>query len=123
MSVIFRRIFNTLQRANPQILKYSTVVENQIENQADNTTEEKDIVPIISKRQYDDDDRLYQKIREVWIENFDTVEEKKLGLMSLHPHVYATAPRMDMIHQNVRWQKMYRWVVSVKLFLYFTRFN
>lgn len=109
MSVIFRRIFNTLQRANRQALKYSTVVENQVENQVD-TTEEKDIVPIISKRQYDDDDRLYQKIREVWIENFDTVEEKKLGLMSLHPQVYATAPRMDMIHQNVRWQRMYRWV-------------
>ncbi|XP_039751464.1 39S ribosomal protein L4, mitochondrial [Pararge aegeria] len=52
----------------------------------------------------------YTKPREVWIENLDTIEEKKLGLFELHPLVYATVPRIDLIHRNVEWQKKYRWV-------------
>lgn len=52
----------------------------------------------------------YTKPREVWIENLDTIEEKKLGLMELHPSVYAASPRIDIIHNNVTWQKKYRWV-------------
>lgn len=66
--------------------------------------------PIISKRDYQDEKFLYQKPREIWIENLDTAERKKLGLMTLHPDVYGTAPRIDIIHQNVQWQRMYRWV-------------
>lgn len=98
--MIFRRIINKLQGVSSQTLKYCTIVENQ-------TT--KDITPIISKIQYDETN-VYQKPRQVWLENLDTVEEKKLGLITLHPHIYAAAPRIDIIHQNVRWQKMYRWV-------------
>ncbi|CAG9113834.1 unnamed protein product [Plutella xylostella] len=52
----------------------------------------------------------YTRPREVWIENLDTIEEKKLGLMELHPSVYAASPRIDIIHNNVTWQKKYRWV-------------
>ncbi|XP_059049631.1 large ribosomal subunit protein uL4m [Achroia grisella] len=52
----------------------------------------------------------YTKPREVWIENIDTIEEKKVGLFELHPQVYADMPRIDIIHQNVTWQKKYRWV-------------
>lgn len=52
----------------------------------------------------------YTKPREVWIENLDTIEEKKLGLFELHPSVYAAPPRIDIIHRNVVWQKKYRWV-------------
>lgn len=99
--MIFRRIINKLQGVSSQTLKYCTIVENQTI---------KDITPIISKIQYDDETNVYQKPRQVWLENLDTVEEKKLGLITLHPHIYAAAPRIDIIHQNVRWQKMYRWV-------------
>ncbi|KPI96807.1 PREDICTED: 39S ribosomal protein L4, mitochondrial [Papilio xuthus] len=53
---------------------------------------------------------LYTKPREVWIENLDTVEEKKLGLFELHPSVYAAMPRIDIIHRNFVWQTKYRWV-------------
>ncbi|XP_013187128.1 large ribosomal subunit protein uL4m [Amyelois transitella] len=53
---------------------------------------------------------LYTKPREVWIENLDSIEEKKLGLFELHPDVYAAVPRIDIIHNNVVWQKKYRWV-------------
>jgi len=52
----------------------------------------------------------YQVPREVWVENLDTIEEKKLGLMGLHPEVFATAPRIDIIHQNATWQRKYRYV-------------
>lgn len=52
----------------------------------------------------------YTKPREVWIENLDTVKEKKLGLFELHPLVYAAQPRIDIIQRNVIWQRKYRWV-------------
>ncbi|XP_050462590.1 39S ribosomal protein L4, mitochondrial [Cataglyphis hispanica] len=104
MSMIFRRIINKLQATTCQTLskQYCTIVENK--------TKAEDITPIISKIQYDDEINIYQKPRQVWLENLNTVEEKKLGLITLHPHVYAAAPRIDIIHQNVRWQQMYRWV-------------
>ncbi|XP_072744314.1 large ribosomal subunit protein uL4m [Anoplolepis gracilipes] len=105
MSMIFRKIVNKLQKTTCQTLKlskYCTIVENQ--------TKAEDITPIISKIQYDDATNVYQKPRQVWLENLDTVEEKKLGLITLHPHIYAAAPRIDIIHQNVQWQRMYRWV-------------
>ncbi|KAL0267464.1 UNVERIFIED_CONTAM: hypothetical protein PYX00_009723 [Menopon gallinae] len=50
----------------------------------------------------------YTKPREIWVENFDTVEEQKLGIIKLHPKVFATIPRLDIIHQNVVWQTLYR---------------
>lgn len=52
----------------------------------------------------------YQAPRQVWIENFDTVEEQKLGLIELHPEIFAAQPRIDVIHQNVEWQRKYRFV-------------
>ncbi|XP_012234005.1 large ribosomal subunit protein uL4m [Linepithema humile] len=102
MSIIFRRIINKLQGINFQSLKYCTIVENQAKVE--------DFTPTISKIQYDDENNLYQKPREVWLENLDTVQEKKLGLITLHPHIYAAAPRIDIIYENIRWQRMYRWV-------------
>ncbi|KAJ8730918.1 hypothetical protein PYW08_002331 [Mythimna loreyi] len=52
----------------------------------------------------------YTKPREVWIENLDTIEEQKLGLFELHPSVYAAPPRLDIINQNVVWQRKIRFV-------------
>ncbi|XP_014478102.1 PREDICTED: 39S ribosomal protein L4, mitochondrial [Dinoponera quadriceps] len=102
MSMIFRQVVNKLQGATRQALRYCTIVENQ--------TKAQDIVPIISEVRYDDESTLYQKPRQVWLENLDTVKEKKLGFVTLHPQIFAATPRIDIIHQNVRWQKMYRWV-------------
>jgi len=53
---------------------------------------------------------IYMKPRQVWIENMDTAEEAKLGILDLHPHIFAANPRIDIIHQNVVWQMKYRWV-------------
>jgi len=105
MSMLFRRIVSKLPETTCSSLKYCTTIENRVKVE--------DIVPVISKIQYDDENNFYQKPRQVWLENLNTVEEKKLGLVTLHPHIYAAAPRIDIIHQNVRWQKMYRWVVSI----------
>lgn len=52
----------------------------------------------------------YTKPRQVWLENLDTIDEKKLGILELHPDVFGTNPRIDLIHQNVRWQQMYKYV-------------
>lgn len=52
----------------------------------------------------------YLKSRQVWVENLDTIDEKKMGLLDLHPEVFADSPRIDVIHQNVRWQRMYGYV-------------
>lgn len=52
----------------------------------------------------------FSKVREVWIENMNTVEEKKLGLIELHPEVFATQPRVDIIYDNIEWQRKYRYV-------------
>nr|CAH7754527.1 unnamed protein product [Callosobruchus chinensis] len=52
----------------------------------------------------------YQKPRQVWLENLDTIDEQKLGILELHPSIFAANPRIDLIHLNVRWQQLYRYV-------------
>lgn len=52
----------------------------------------------------------FQKPRQVWLESLDTIDERKLGILILHPDIFATNPRIDIIHQNVKWQQLYRFV-------------
>jgi len=104
MSMILRRLVDKLQGISYQTLKYCTIVENQRKIE--------DVAPIISKIQYKDENVLYQNLRQVWLENLDTIQEKKLGIVTLHPQIYAATPRIDIIHQNVKWQRLYRFVVS-----------
>ncbi|KZC09108.1 PREDICTED: 39S ribosomal protein L4, mitochondrial [Dufourea novaeangliae] len=102
MSMILRNVITKLQAYSQQALRCSTIATNE------QITHE--IVPIINKKKYENEQFLYQKPREVWLDNLNTVERKRLGLMILHPDVYAAAPRIDIISQNARWQKMYRYV-------------
>jgi len=53
---------------------------------------------------------VYQKERQAWIENLDSIERRNVGLIELHPDVFAATPRIDILHQNVHWQRMYRYV-------------
>jgi len=46
--------------------------------------------------------------RQVWVENMDTVEEEKLGMIELNPDVFAVYPRIDFIHANMVWQQNYK---------------
>ncbi|RZF46650.1 hypothetical protein LSTR_LSTR014986 [Laodelphax striatellus] len=50
----------------------------------------------------------FEKPRQAWVENLDTVEEKKLGLIDLHPNVFGVMPRLDIIYENMLWQQKYR---------------
>lgn len=111
--MVLRNVVTKLQICSHQAAKLCTAVINE------QTTSE-ELVPIISKTNYDDKFQ-FQKPREVWLENLDTVERKKLGLMFLHPEIYAAPPRIDIIHQNVRWQRMYRFVVITKLYQVFIK--
>lgn len=52
----------------------------------------------------------YESTREAWVENMDTVQERKLGLIHLHPAIFGGKPRIDILHTNVRWQRLYRYV-------------
>lgn len=50
----------------------------------------------------------YVKPRQAWLCNLDTVQEEKLGLIELHPLIFAAMPRLDIIFHNYYWQKRYR---------------
>lgn len=100
--MILRNVIKKFQTCTNQTLRFCTAVtDKQIDQK---------IIPIISKRSYDDENFFYQKPREVWLENLDKVERNKLGLVFLHPEIYGASPRIDIIHQNARWQKLYRHV-------------
>ncbi|XP_058120854.1 large ribosomal subunit protein uL4m [Anopheles ziemanni] len=48
--------------------------------------------------------------RQVWLENMSTVEEKKVGIIELNNSIFGAAPRIDIVHQNIEWQRKYRFV-------------
>lgn len=52
----------------------------------------------------------YRTPRQIWLENLDTIDEKKLGILELHPEVFAVNPRIDIVQRNVTWQTLYRYV-------------
>jgi len=68
-------------------------------------TEEK--LPLMTSRQHSFP-ITYGKPRQAWIESLATLESKKLGMVDLHPDVFATYPRIDILAKNIRWQKVYR---------------
>ena len=58
--------------------------------------------------------------REVWIENLDTEEEQKLGIMKLNSQIFAATPRIDIIHKNIEWQRSIRHVSFASEFSIFS---
>ncbi|KAL1121951.1 hypothetical protein AAG570_003359 [Ranatra chinensis] len=52
----------------------------------------------------------YEPPRQAWVESLNSPEEEKLGIVDLHPDVFGEMPRIDVIHENVRWQRMYKFV-------------
>lgn len=47
-------------------------------------------------------------IRQAWVENLDTKGKNLLGIIDLHPEIFGTMPRVDLIHENIQWQKKYK---------------
>lgn len=52
----------------------------------------------------------YIEPKQAWLENMDTISSEKLGIIDLHPDVFGTPPRMDILHENVVWQHKYRYI-------------
>ena len=53
----------------------------------------------------------HKKPRQAWLETLNTIDEQRVGLIDLHPEVFGTQPRIDILHQNIEWQRKYRKVV------------
>lgn len=50
----------------------------------------------------------YEPPRQAWVENLDTIEEVKKSIIDLHPDVFGVMPRIDVIQENVKWQRNYK---------------
>ncbi|KAL5104579.1 39S ribosomal protein L4 mitochondrial [Taenia crassiceps] len=46
--------------------------------------------------------------RQVWVESLNEEKERYLDIVDLHPDVFATFPRLDIVHKNLYWQAHYR---------------
>jgi len=49
----------------------------------------------------------YGEPKQVWVENLDSIEEKKRKIIELCQDVFAVYPRMDVIRDNQTWQETY----------------
>jgi hypothetical protein len=52
----------------------------------------------------------FVKPREVWVSNLLEEDDNAEGIKTLHPKIFADTPRIDIIHQNMQWQRNYRFV-------------
>ncbi|CAI2353568.1 unnamed protein product [Caenorhabditis sp. 36 PRJEB53466] len=57
----------------------------------------------------------FVKTPQAWISSLETVDEEKIGLVDLHPDIFRTAPRIDILHRNLTWQSVYRNVQMTKM--------
>ncbi|MFH4976079.1 hypothetical protein AB6A40_002788 [Gnathostoma spinigerum] len=55
-----------------------------------------------------DEKNPYLTIPQTWVTTLSSVEEKRVGIISLHPEVFRVPPRLDILHRNVTWQLNYR---------------
>jgi len=49
----------------------------------------------------------YGEAKQVWIENLSSIKPERKGILDLHPDVFGVYPRMDIIHDNIKWQMQY----------------
>uniref|UniRef100_A0ABI7Z832 Mitochondrial ribosomal protein L4 n=1 Tax=Felis catus TaxID=9685 RepID=A0ABI7Z832_FELCA len=45
---------------------------------------------------------------QAWVESLRGYQQERVGLAELHPDVFSTAPRMDILHQVAIWQKNFK---------------
>ncbi|KAK4310178.1 hypothetical protein Pmani_018241 [Petrolisthes manimaculis] len=66
--------------------------------------------PLIIQDKWKDDKGAVEG-REAWVETLDnSTNSTQLGLIHLNPRIFASYPRLDIIHENVVWQKKSRMV-------------
>ncbi|XP_027811080.1 large ribosomal subunit protein uL4m [Marmota flaviventris] len=51
---------------------------------------------------------------QAWVESLRGFEQERVGLAELHPDVFATAPRLDILHQVATWQKNFKRISYAK---------
>jgi len=52
---------------------------------------------------------------QAWVESLRGYEQERVGLAELHPEVFSTAPRLDILHQVAIWQKNFKRIVSAQV--------
>ncbi|XP_066552532.1 large ribosomal subunit protein uL4m [Amia ocellicauda] len=53
--------------------------------------------------------------RPTWLESLRSREEDQLGLVDLHPDVFAVPPRVDILHEVEVWQRNYKRISHAKV--------
>ncbi|KAK6049996.1 hypothetical protein COOONC_12498 [Cooperia oncophora] len=56
----------------------------------------------------------FVEIPQAWVSSFDSIEERKVDLINLHPDIFRVPPRLDLLHRNITWQSVYRNVQLTK---------
>ncbi|KHJ77787.1 hypothetical protein OESDEN_22593 [Oesophagostomum dentatum] len=63
----------------------------------------------------------FTEIPQAWVSSFDAIEDRKLGIVNLHPDIFRVPPRLDILHscnnsvfRNITWQSVYRNVQLTK---------
>ncbi|XP_075402845.1 large ribosomal subunit protein uL4m [Tenrec ecaudatus] len=51
---------------------------------------------------------------QAWVESLRDFDQERVGLADLHPDVFATAPRLDILHQVAVWQRNFRRISYAK---------
>ncbi|KAM9687616.1 large ribosomal subunit protein uL4m [Trichechus inunguis] len=56
----------------------------------------------------------HRRPMQAWVESLRGFDQERVGLAELHPDVFATAPRLDILHQVAIWQKNFRRISYAK---------
>lgn len=51
---------------------------------------------------------------QAWVESLRGFEQERIGLAELHPDVFATTPRLDILHQVAVWQRNFKRISYAK---------
>lgn len=101
-SILIPNLRKTATRATHDVVKESS---SEIAVSTTSTT------PLILPQNWPQYEPMNRAVsRQVWIENIDAVPERKVGIIELHPDIFATQPRVDVIQENIEWQRKYRYV-------------
>lgn len=79
------------------------------EDDGDLEIAERPPLPIITSRKIEFPNP-YSAPKQAWLENMDTVQSEKLGIIDLHPDIFGAPPRMDILHRNAKWQQLYKYI-------------
>nr|KAF6349429.1 mitochondrial ribosomal protein L4 [Myotis myotis] len=56
----------------------------------------------------------HRRPAQAWVESLRGFEQERVGLAELHPDVFSTAPRLDILHQVAMWQKNFKRISYAK---------